>query len=580
MALTPPASPTDHTSKSKAQRLEYYCCKVLAYFPLSFVYGLTTWAVLTELRVSFLDASNLAACIKAALGLVSYALANGSYTVAVFTCPGSPLDVRRDWSLDDGRKSAGRGRGGYDVLPTEEQRYPHDAATPAHQLPNMTAVTAKSTGKQRFCKKCQTLKPDRTHHCSSCGRCVLKMDHHCPWLATCVGLHNYKPFLLFLFYTCVFCWLCFVVTGSWVWAAISDDERMRDAGLVVNTILLAVLSGIIGLVLSGFTAWHGWLVLRGETTIESLEKTRYLTPLRRSMERSLPPQRDERRHDIANPADQQEGQTLLDQLKEIHANALPGVLRPDEGEESIPSLTDQPATSPLRNLSSDTSPAKASLQNTYASLEAQREQDRYSAYLDEVASESLPNAFTQGWKKNFIHVFGTKPWLWGLPVCNTTGDGWSWDISPAWVEARAAQAREREARGREEEALRTLDRDSRRVRPPQQGRDYRWVAGQGFLGGPGGHHQRESSGGDAGQVQMLPLDRRKGAVSAGAASTGGEESADSYDTSSDEDRLARKQGAGSVATTANWNDVPEDFFPMRANGRAARSRSAGREKGD
>jgi hypothetical protein len=44
----------------------------------------------------------------------------------------------------------------------------------------------------RYCSKCKGPKPPRAHHCSSCGVCVLKMDHHCPWIANCVGLHNYK----------------------------------------------------------------------------------------------------------------------------------------------------------------------------------------------------------------------------------------------------------------------------------------------------------------------------------------------------------------------------------------------------
>ena len=45
------------------------------------------------------------------------------------------------------------------------------------------------------CKKCDALKPLRTHHCSVCDRCVLLMDHHCMWTNNCIGLKNYKPFL-------------------------------------------------------------------------------------------------------------------------------------------------------------------------------------------------------------------------------------------------------------------------------------------------------------------------------------------------------------------------------------------------
>jgi hypothetical protein len=30
------------------------------------------------------------------------------------------------------------------------------------------------------CGRCNCYKPERAHHCSTCGHCIRKMDHHCP----------------------------------------------------------------------------------------------------------------------------------------------------------------------------------------------------------------------------------------------------------------------------------------------------------------------------------------------------------------------------------------------------------------
>ncbi|KAI6787790.1 zf-DHHC-domain-containing protein [Hortaea werneckii] len=461
-------SPTRRpTMKSRLRRLERCCCRTFTYFPLAFVYGLTTWAVWVELHTSFLGAGGVGSYIKAALGAGLWALANASYSIAVFTNPGSPLDEPVDLSL---RSEMGKsrwkrkkgGRAGYEGVPTHEVVEEGGGGGDGDDTgrggggiakgfeDNMTMVTAKASGQPRFCKKCACVKPDRTHHCSSCGQCVLKMDHHCPWLATCVGLRNYKPFLLFLTYTSVFCWACFAVTATWVWAEIMDDVKMEEGLMVVNVILLAVLAGVIGLVLTGFTAWHFYLAITGQTTIESLEKTRYLSPLRKTLE----PEHPGHRHTLGGNGgdDQTSHRPLTDQLKEIHANALPGVLRPEEGETSSGttsrSLTPNPYPS---NHGTPSTPAHTSLHRTFASLEAQREHDRYNAYLDEVDSEKLPNAFDNGWRRNLLHIFGPEPLFWALPVCNTTGDGWSWEISSRWEEARGEVARGREARRREEE---------------------------------------------------------------------------------------------------------------------------------
>ena len=54
-----------------------------------------------------------------------------------------------------------------------------------------------------MCAKCKVPKPPRTHHCSTCKRCVRRLDHHCPFTANCIGEDNQHYFLLFIFYSWV-----------------------------------------------------------------------------------------------------------------------------------------------------------------------------------------------------------------------------------------------------------------------------------------------------------------------------------------------------------------------------------------
>ncbi|KAH8881640.1 palmitoyltransferase PFA3 [Thozetella sp. PMI_491] len=431
-----------------ARRLERYCCTCATYFPLVFVYGLTSWAAFVVVTLS--TTPSKVTWLGPPAGVVGFALfllLNWSYTVAVFTPPGSTTNDN-----------------GYATLPTH---------TPAP----VSSLTVKANGEIRFCKKCQARKPDRAHHCSTCRRCVLKMDHHCPWLATCIGLRNHKAFLLFLIYTTIFSLYAFALSGAWVWFEIMANTQYVETLMPINYIMLCVIGGIIGLVVGAFTGWHIYLASRGQTTIECLEKTRYLSPLRKSMQQAYVDQ-----HSGNGVQLPKYGQQLLD----MHQNALPGITRPEEGEE----YRFQPTSA---QYAADPELAGGSRRMTYDELERVRARKRYEEYLDEQDSAKLPNAFDLGPKRNLLHLFGPSPLLWGLPICNTTGDGWNWEASPKWLAARDRLSKERQEQRERERVAGWGAEDSPVPTPTFPPEQIRGGAGRHYLE-PSTHPSQPSNG--------------------------------------------------------------------------------------
>ncbi|XP_054621939.1 palmitoyltransferase ZDHHC23-B [Dunckerocampus dactyliophorus] len=50
--------------------------------------------------------------------------------------------------------------------------------------------------RKNWCHICRVSRPPRAGHCRICGVCVLRHDHHCVWINSCVGQANHRSFLL------------------------------------------------------------------------------------------------------------------------------------------------------------------------------------------------------------------------------------------------------------------------------------------------------------------------------------------------------------------------------------------------
>lgn len=152
-------------------------------------------------------------------------------------------------------------------------RIPSDTHTAQQQWISLNSDSADSEAAWDYCGKCRNYRPPRAHHCSACEACVLRFDHHCPWINNCVGQCNHRYFIQFLTYLSIFC----LATGLAPWPAGYSDYaaeeslnlalgafgRFRLRTDYVHALGLIMFPGVFGFLLN-----HLWLLSHGLTTLE------------------------------------------------------------------------------------------------------------------------------------------------------------------------------------------------------------------------------------------------------------------------------------------------------------------------
>ncbi|XP_019863089.1 PREDICTED: palmitoyltransferase ZDHHC15-like [Amphimedon queenslandica] len=239
----------------------YYCLRGLYWVPVGFVVLILTWGYYVYVYTLHLSGEFVkpipVSVLFLFIGHILLFLHVSSYARTILT---KHKPVPSEFMPTDEQ---------LDQMDTMEDSQPFIAQL-ASSLP-LNQVTR--SGSVRYCAHCELIKPDRTHHCSTCGTCILKMDHHCPWVNNCVGFSNYKYFYLFLFYTVVLSlWFCL----SSLYDIVHLWRKDLKEGLAskFNVTFCFVILGVFGLSTSCLLFFHTYLIFTNKTTIESMDAPR------------------------------------------------------------------------------------------------------------------------------------------------------------------------------------------------------------------------------------------------------------------------------------------------------------------
>ena len=136
----------------------------------------------------------------------------------------------------------------------------------------------------KICSTCYLIRPLRSTHCNTCNNCVIRFDHHCPWIGTCTGKRNYPIFFIFLcflnlnqLFTIAICITHIVLNTKKALKNKPEDENrnkiiQKSFGESIISLYIFIYVCITMIFTTELLIFHIRMVLSNVTTKEELKK--------------------------------------------------------------------------------------------------------------------------------------------------------------------------------------------------------------------------------------------------------------------------------------------------------------------